>query len=329
VTVPAGLPLDRIRVEAETDHALGIDEAAALVPAPAVRTPARLWLLTIGVEKFPDFAGCGTARNCSVRVPELPNAPVDAKVIAQALREKAGGLFSEVRATVLAHRFGTVPTKAAIVAALKDLEQAAPEDTVLVFVGSHGFAGGAGAAPEYYFLPADALESSLARLFAESRGQVPPPGSSMDSLLSASELTDALRRVPGRRILAIDTCHAGAAGVSSNPYSIAKRSASSQFAVLSASTGDELSYEYIDPKVPHGGFTYALINGLRGAADGDRDGRTTLDELFAFIGPEVRRNVDALNAEERRQNPKHRELTQTPVLYASPVLRASVLAGAR
>lgn len=329
VTVPAGLPLDRIRVEAETDQALGIDEAAALVPAPAARTRARLWLLAIGVEKFPDFAGCGTARNCSVRVPELPNAPVDARVIAGALRERAAGLYREVHATVLAHRFGAVPTKAAIVAALKELEQAGPEDTVLVFVGSHGFAGGAGAAPEYYFLPADARESSLARLFAQARGQAPPPGSSMDSLLSASELTDALRRVPGRRILAIDTCHAGAAGVSSNPYSIAKRSASSQFAVLSASTGDELSYEYIDPKVPHGGFTHALINGLRGAADGDRDGRTTLDELFAYIGPEVRRNVDALNAEERRQNPKHRDLTQTPVLYASPVLRASVLAGAR
>jgi uncharacterized caspase-like protein len=195
---------------------------------------------------------------------------------------------------------------------------------VLVFIASHGFVG-SGEVPEYYFLPSDVQTAAIEKLSAEAQGRQAPAGASVASLLSASELTAALRGVAGRRLLVIDTCHAGAAGVNTNPYSLAKRSAAAQFAVLSASTGSELSYEVADAGVPHGAFTYALIRGLEGAADKNGDGAVTLDEVFAYVTPAVKQNTELLNRQETRRNPRHRAFTQTPVLYAPEPLRASRL----
>jgi len=327
VVVPAGLPLDRVRVEAESDGGLGLDEAAALKPSAGSRSGSgRLRVVAIGVEKFEQFAACSATRSCRIDVPELPNAPSDAAAIAARLGERHRGLFAEIRVTLVAHGKGAIPTKSAILSALRQLEGASADDTSLVFFASHGVAGGPGGT-EYYFLPSDAGQQALERITAEQSGRPPPRGASFDSLLSATELTDVLRGVAGRRIVAIDTCHAGAAGVPTNPYSIAKRSASAQFALITSAQGNELAHEYIDPKVPHGAFTEALLRALDGAADKDGDGTVTLEEAFGFVGPEVRRNVDLLNDRARRSNSRHEGFVQTPTLFANDALRSSGLAG--
>lgn len=322
--IPPGLPFDRIRVEALSDSAIGLDETAALQPqsgAPAVAAKGRLWVLAIGVEHFDDFVGCGRVRDCNVSLPNLPNAPSDAAELSAVLRDRAGALFSEVRTTVLAHRHGVAPTKAAIMRALTELQRAAAEDTVLVFLASHGVADTAGR--EYYFMPADA---QLPALQAVVGAQPPGAETNLSSLLSSTELSDALRRLAGRRLLVIDTCHAGAVGFSGNPYAVTKRSAAANFATMTASTGTELSYEHIDRAVPHGGFTYALLRALRGELQNPlQPALSTLEEVFERLRPEVARNMLAINAAERRRRPAHVDLTQTPTLVASPTLRATAL----
>jgi uncharacterized caspase-like protein len=321
VAVPAGLPFDRIRVEALSDTAIGLDETAVLRPQAPASSRGRLWVLAIGVETFNDFAGCGRTRDCNVFLPNLPNAPSDAMALDAVLRDGVGTLFSEVRSTVLAHGHGVAPTKAAITRALGALQGAAAEDTVLVFLASHGVADTAGR--DYYFMPADARMHALQAVVGTQ-----PPGVAADlsSLLSATELSDALRRLAGRRLLLIDTCHAGAVGFSGNPYAVTKRSAAASFATLSASTGTELSYEYADRSVPHGGFTHALLRALRGElAVPPLPGAFTLEAVFEQVRPEVTRNMDAINAARRRRNPSHVDLTQTPTLVASPTLRATAL----
>ncbi|MFX8782154.1 hypothetical protein ABTM76_19915, partial [Acinetobacter baumannii] len=62
--------------------------------------------------------------------------------------------------------------------------------------------------------------NDLASLFAGSEDEPLKPGVG-DTLLTASEVNAALRRVPGRRLLLIDTCHSGAADGRNNPYSLA------------------------------------------------------------------------------------------------------------
>lgn len=37
----------------------------------------------------------------------------------------------------------------------------------------------------------------------------------------------------------------------------------------------------------HGGFTYYLLEALKGAADTDRDGAVTVDEVYRYVSEKV------------------------------------------
>lgn len=319
VKLPDNVPLDSLRVEAETDSSLGADDAAAVERvAGAAGSRGRLWVLSIGVERYDDLSGCGTARQCEVSVRELPNAPNDARRIIETLRQGSGRAPADMRTAMLADGTPARPSKQALLAQLRLLEQARAEDTVVLFLASHGIVGGPGG-NEYYFLPSDAKAADIISAL--------DGGSQVSSLLSSTELVDAMRRVAGRRVVVIDSCYSGAAdGRSSNPYALVKRSAAAQFAVLSAARGDEESIEYFDPRTKHGAFTLALLDGLEGAADADKDGTVTLEEAFAFVGPRVAVNTERVNKQARKADPRHRDLTQTPVLFAQPALRSTALA---
>ncbi len=51
--------------------------------------------------------------------------------------------------------------------------------------------------------------------------------------------------------------------------------------VLTSSSGDQISSWYREKG--HGLFTYFFLKGIRGAADGDRDGKVTSEEVFGYI----------------------------------------------
>ena len=63
--------------------------------------------------------------------------------------------------------------------------------------------------------------------------------------------------------------------------------AESGVVVMSASTGSEVSIE--DPAWGHGAFTKALLDGLDGPADYDRNGVITLKELDLHITRSVKK----------------------------------------
>ncbi len=316
VQIPPGVPMNRLRVEALVDRALGIDETAVLNPEPARATGGRLWVLAIGVAEFDEFRACRAARNCALDVQPLPNAPNDAAELARVLGEQGRGLYRERRVKVLANGRGQVPTKAAILAGLRELAAAGPEDTVVVFLASHGFA--ADQRSEYYFLPADAGSNALLKVTGDDSPAV--RGDSLRSLLSASELNDALRAVAGRRFLIMDTCHSGAVGFSSNPFAVAKRSASARYAMFTASTGEEQSYEHPSRAIAHGAFTYALLQALSTAG-----GPLTLQDAYLRTLPGVALALEQLNAAAVGRNPSAPRPTQTPTLVAPESLRRSIL----
>ena len=110
-------------------------------------------------------------------------------------------------------------------------------------------------------------------------------GQGGDSLVSWTAFFDALRGAAGRRLLIVDTCHAGSAEGSFDSHSLMKRSASSLFPLIVASKGEEKSQEYAPGQ--HGLFTYALMNALAPAADADGDLLVSLREAFRFALPIV------------------------------------------
>ena len=79
-----------------------------------------------------------------------------------------------------------------------------------------------------------------------------------------------------------------------------------------AAKGHEHAQEYAPGR--HGLFTFALLEGLRGAADDDGDRRVTLAEAFRFAVPAVERLRDRAVG------------TQTPQLVAPEPLGATALA---
>ncbi|MBX3636627.1 MAG: caspase family protein [Rubrivivax sp.] len=296
----------RVRVEAETGQSLGVDETRPLrEPPAAAASPGRLWVLAAGVHRFERIPG----------LRPLPFAPNDARTLAAQLAAQRGRAFADVQVRVVADGTAALPTKAALLSGLQWLKDARPEDTVLVFLASHGTTD----ASEYYFMTRDTEAADAERILRaqDERGSVPAGGA--PSTLTASEILEQLRRVPGRRLLVIDTCESGVADGRQNPHTLLKRSASTQLAVWSAARGDQDSYE--SPDAPHGLFTQSLLQSLHEATGAP----ARLDALHEAVSVRVAAGIAKLRATVR--DPRLRErVQQTPVLSAPPVLQQMVVA---
>jgi len=283
---------NRIRVEVSNGASFGIAEAR--VDATGVQVPAlagELYLLAVGVNEFP-----------ALKDANLAYAANDAEALGRFFAEEGPRHFRRVHTRVLSDFGREPPERARILEALGFLAEAQAHDTVVVFLASHGVSDAAG---EYYFIPRDGRPEDVARAV---HGQ----GAEAPSLIRWSEFFEALRRIAGRRVLVVDTCHARGAGGRPDVQSLAKRSAAARFSLMLASKQHEDSQEY--PPARHGLFTHALLEGLGGAADADRDGLVTLSEAFRFAGPMVERLRDpALGP-------------QTPQLLAPEPLGETVLA---
>jgi len=152
-------------------------------------------------------------------------------------------------------------------------------------------------AGNYYFVPRDVLPRDIAHA---------QKGEKAASLIPWTAFFDALRIAAGRRVLIVDTCQARSIEGKFEAHSLMKRSASSQFALIVASKGNEESQEYAPAK--HGLFTYSLLSALKPEADANRDGRVSLAEAFNYALPLV-------------QELRHKQAgPQTPQMVAPQVL---------
>jgi uncharacterized caspase-like protein len=129
------------------------------------------------------------------------------------------------------------------------------------------------------------------------------PDTDMDSLdataVSASFVNRHLGRSPSERVvLLLDCCFSGAfaAGMlskSDGTVQLGQEFQGQGRAVLTSSRATEYSFEggrLTDNRARPSAFTDVLIQGLRtGAADRDRDGWVSLDELYSYVHDGVRR----------------------------------------
>lgn len=96
-------------------------------------------------------------------------------------------------------------------------------------------------------------------------------------------------------LLIMDSCFSGSGGRSvmakgGRPIAIEVENpmlASKNIVVLSASRGSEISSSY--PEKRHGLFTYFLLKGLQGEADLTGDKTISIDELYNYVMPQVKR----------------------------------------
>ena len=271
-TVEIDLPAQANEIRAEAFNGVSMGTAETYVKVPAdVRlspVPGNLYVLAVGVNTFPDLPASLN----------LSYAAQDAEAMATTLAARGAGQYREAFVKVLSDSGAVRPDREAVLSALEFVKQGGLHDTVVIFLASHGITDPAG---NYYFVPRDVARADI---LAVRRGQPGP------SLVSWTAFFDALRSAAGRRILIVDTCHAGRAEGSLDTHSLLKRSAASLFPLIVASKGDEQSQEYAPAK--HGLFTFALMNALAPDADADGNLLVSLQEAFTHAIPIVERLRD-------------------------------------
>jgi hypothetical protein len=215
----------------------------------------KLFIVAVGVDKYPKLGSRYTLRY----------AGADARLMIDTLTKKAGPLHTDVIPKLLVSDGDVPPTKANIEDALGTFRDAGPNDTVILFLASHGVNDGA----DYLMIPEDAELNA---------GRWRP-----SSVVTWSVLQKALQDAQGKRIMFVDTCHASGA------YSprLVKDAADANIVVFSATDKDTEAQE--TTKLGHGVFTYAVSEGINGGADFGKKGLINMWALAEYVSDEVKR----------------------------------------
>ena len=260
VALEAGYPRQNITILARNRHS-SANPVVIEVERKAVDDlyKPNLYVLSIGVSDYEDTRY------------DLEFASIDAEAIAGTFRRQSR-LFKNIRHRVLTD---TEATKGNILDALDWIDQESTQrDLSVIFVAGHGVNDDRGG---YYFLPHDANPERLRR-----------------TGVKWIEFQDVVTNLPGKVLLLADTCHSGnilgnkKRGIGSDITAAIKSitSEGTGQVIMTAATGSSASLE--DAQWGHGAFTKALIEGIEGQADYDRDGVVYIKELDLFVTNRVK-----------------------------------------
>lgn len=278
------MAVDKAGNAAQLVRAITRSAPAAAAAAPAA-PKSEMWAVVIGIGSYE-----------SAQIPRLKYTVADAEAVYQTLIRSAG--FKKDNVMLLTDRTERKPTLRNIKWALGTfLSRAAKkEDTVLIFFAGHG-------APD---IDSRGVErDGLAKYLI-------PKDADPDDLFSTALPMDDLQTIFGRieseRVIAfLDACYSGAAGGRTfMSKSVRAASVDDQFlerltrskgrAIVTASRPNEVSVELAD--LGHGIFSYYLVEGLKGAADLNRDGIVSLQELYEYLEQQVSQKSRAAGANQ-------------------------------
>jgi uncharacterized caspase-like protein len=144
----------------------------------------------------------------------------------------------------------------------------------MLFIAGHGVSDAGG---EFFFLPADAGFTA--------------DGAVRRSRVITQDDIYSVLNVPGKKLVFIDSCHSeGVSGKKTRAVdnnTLVRELMDSNAVIFTSSKGNELSQENRDYE--HGVFTYAIIEGMQGAADLVKDGIVSMKELDAYVSEAVPR----------------------------------------
>ena len=250
--------------------------AVATSPSPATPPSAvsARWAVVIGVGNYE-----------SATIPRLRYTVPDAEAVYQTLIGPAG--FKKDNVLLLTDRSERKPTLRNIKWALGTFlgRSAKKDDTVLIFFAGHG-------APEVDTRGVE--RDGLAKYLIPSDAD---PDDLYSTALPMDELQTIFGRIEAERVVAfLDACYSGGAGGRTfsskstragtvDDLFLERLTRSKGRAIITASRTNEVSIEL--PELGHGIFSYFLVNGLKGAADLNRDGIVSLQELYEYVEQQV------------------------------------------
>jgi hypothetical protein len=259
--------------------------AAPAAPAPPPPVVRNQWAVIVGVGKY-EVAS----------IPALQYTVADAEAVYRTLTT-AGG-FKKEHVLLLTDKSERKPTLRNIKWALGTFlgRSAQKDDTVVIYYAGHG-------APEVdtrgverdglakYLIPTDADPDDL-----------------YSTALPMDELQTIFGRIEAERVVVLlDACYSGSAGGRTfvakktragavDDLFLERLTRSKGRAIITASRTNEVSIEL--PELGHGIFTYYLVQGLKGAADLNRDGIVTLQELYEYLEQQVTQKSRAVGGNQ-------------------------------
>jgi caspase domain-containing protein len=246
------------------DNSMQSTGATFDIQSSAGSRPPQLYAIVVGIKDYQN--------------PRLAlNFPVaDAQLFASTLEAKGKGLFSAIQVHRLLLPAET--TSATITAALKRARQEVrPEDLFVFFVASHGTVDDG----QYFLVTSNVGSTSSARLKLDA--------------LSQDTLKELISNIPAsKKLIVLDTCNAGQMGdVLQSSLLTRGMSEDTAMKVLSRAVGSTILsasssvQEALEGYHDHGLFTWVVVEGLKGAADADRDGFVKTLELADYVDNQV------------------------------------------
>lgn len=199
----------------------------------------------------------------------LENAAADADDITRVLLGTISDQYTDVKGIVLNDHSLIKPTKDAILVALDTFRQAGPNDTVVLFIASHGVKLKDG---NYYFLPQDIELDNTAELDIDT-----------STAISWKVFQSVLENTRGRRYFFVDTCYAEKAF---NPRLI-KDSADAEVIAFNSTDAETLAIDSGILDLKNGLFTHTMLEALDGKADTENNGNIKIEEFLSYVTKRV------------------------------------------
>ena len=237
-----------------------------------------LWLIAVGVGKYKNVGY------------NLQYAKPDAEAFVHLVQRKAHKLYRSIE--VFTYHDSAATGEALTGALSRVRKQAKPDDVFMFYYSGHGIADDSGT---FWFVTHDVLQM-------HSYEELPGVALSFRVLQQLSKKIRARKQ-----LIVIDACQAGAAVELASARGAAEEKALAQLAratgtfVLGSTQKEQQATEL--QRLGHGVFTYALLKGLEGAADGSpNDGKVTVLELSSYVVDAVPILADKLTGTKQFPN---------------------------
>ncbi len=226
---------------------------------------SNLFLLTIGLNEY---------KNPKYK---LSYSVADANAFTDQVKSNALGIFKNIYPTVILNKDAT---KINILNVLNDIiPKVAETDVFVIYYAGHGvMSEGSATNPKDFFL----VLHDITQLYGN------------DELLaqkgiSAAELRELCKKIKAQKqLVLLDACQSGGATETFAMRGVAEEKAITQLAqstgafLISSTSSEQYASEF--SQLGHGVFTYALLEGLKGKADGgDLDKKITIKELESYL----------------------------------------------
>ena len=219
----------------------------------------KLYAVFVGVSDY-DKAGL-----------KLNFADDDARDFSQSQTAQIGTLYDAVEVKLLTDKEASAENIRSALGWLED--KVGPEDIGLLFMAGHGITD---AKQRFYFLPVGGDPEDL-----------------RSTAIGESEIREAISSLAGKAMFFIDACHSADSlkgdVAQADVTGVVNRMARADSGVImfASSGGNELSLERADWN--NGAFTEALLQGLTGGADYEKDGNISTAELNLWLTTQVKK----------------------------------------